>query len=95
MITQTIKVDGKEIQVIVLPLQSKNLIILRGANGYVMCGYLDMSVADKFNDVAIKVTGVSGIDDVLNAKVNSCSSAAAKLGIAAGQPIKEVLKIIA
>jgi uncharacterized protein YunC (DUF1805 family) len=60
-----------------------------------MCGYLDMSVADKFNDVAIKVTGVSGIDDALNGNVHSCSSAAAKLGISAGQPIKEALKIIA
>lgn len=95
MTAQTIKVEGKEIQAVVLPLQSKNLIVLRGSKGYVMCGYLDMSVADKFNDVAIKVTGVSGIDDAINANVHSCSSAAAKLGINAGQPIKDILKIIA
>jgi uncharacterized protein YunC (DUF1805 family) len=95
MTVKSIQIDGKTIETVVMPLQSKNLIVLRGSKGYVMCGYLDMSVADKFNDVAIKVTGVSGMDDAINANVHSCSSAAAKLGINAGQPIKDVLKIIA
>lgn len=95
MIARSINIDGKIIEAIFLPLQSKSLIVLRGSKGYVMCGYLDMSAADKFNDVAIKVTGISGIDDAINANVHSLSKAAAKLGISAGQPIKEVLKIIA
>lgn len=76
-------------------LQDKNLILLRGSHGYVMCGYLNMKAAEKFKDVAVKVTGVSSIDDALAASVHSCSSSARKLGIYKGQPIKEVLRSIA
>ena len=76
-------------------LQDKNLILLRGSRGYVMCGYLNMKAAEKFKDVAVKVTGVSSIDDALAASAHSCSSSARKLGIYKGQPIKEVLRSIA
>jgi uncharacterized protein YunC (DUF1805 family) len=60
-----------------------------------MCGYLDMNAADKFNDVAIKVTGVSTIEDALAATAVSVSRAAVSLGVSPGQPIREVLEIIA
>lgn len=77
-----------------MPLQSKNLVVLAGSRGYVMCGYLDLKTADKFKDVAVKITGVSTINDALNATVHSCSSGAKKLGIAKGTPIKNLLKVI-
>lgn len=75
-------------------LQSKNLILLKGNKGYVMCGYLNLRVAEKFKDIAIKIIGVSSIEQALKAKVHSCTSYARKLGISKGQPIKEALKII-
>jgi len=90
-----IKVGRKTIVGLTLPLQTKNLIVLRGAKGYIMCGYLDMNAADKFNDVAIKVTGVSTIEDALAATAVSVSRAAVSLGVSPGQPIREVLEIIA
>lgn len=76
-------------------LQRKNLILLRGAKGYVMCGYLNLMAAEKFKDAAVKITGVSTIEEALNGSVHSLSHPARKLGIYKGQPIKEVLKIIA
>jgi len=88
------KPGKKSIEALLIPLASKNLIVLRGSRGYVMCGYLNLRVAQKFNDAAVKIVGVSSIKDALNAKVHSCTSAARKLGIYKGQPIKEVLKII-
>ncbi|MDP8233898.1 MAG: DUF1805 domain-containing protein [Candidatus Saelkia tenebricola] len=90
-----IKVGKKNIEAILINLASKNLIVLRGECGYIMCGYLDLKVADKFEDVAVKITGVASIEDALNSEVASLSHSAEKLGMYIGQPIKEVLKIIA
>ncbi len=90
-----IRVGKKYIEAINVNLCSKNLILLKGSRGYIMCGYLNLKVAEKFKDVAAKITGVSTIQQALKAKVHSCTSEAKKLGISSGQPIKEVLKIIA
>ena len=84
----------KFIEAISIPLLKKNLILLRGSKGYVMCGYLNLRVAEKFKDVAIKIVGVKSIREALNAKVHSCTSSASKLGIYKGQPIKEALKLL-
>jgi uncharacterized protein YunC (DUF1805 family) len=90
-----IKVGKKYIEAIWVKLQSKNLILLKGSRGYVMCGYLNLRAAEKFKDAAVKITGVSTIDEALKAAVHSCTGPARRLGIYNGQPIKEVLKIIA
>lgn len=90
-----IKTEKRYIEAMLIPLLSKNLILLRGSKGYVMCGYLNLKVAEKFGDVAIKIVGVSSIADALKAKVHSCTSSAKKLGIRKGQPVKEVLKLLA
>ncbi|MEK6564129.1 MAG: DUF1805 domain-containing protein [Candidatus Omnitrophota bacterium] len=90
-----IKIGAKYIEAFLINLESKNLILLRGSRGYVMCGYLNMKAAERFKDVAIKITGISAIKEALKTSVHSCTSPARKLGIYKGQPIKEVLKIIA
>ena len=90
-----IKAGKKYIQALVMPLQSKKLIVLCGRRGYIMCGYLNLEVAEKFNDAAVKVTGISSIKDALSTTVHSCTSAAKKLGIQPGDSVKDVLKIIA
>lgn len=91
-----IKVGDKGyIESLVFALSSKNLVILKGSKGYIMCGYLNQAAAQKFGDAAVKITGVSDIKQALKAKVFSCTAAAAKLGIYPGQPIKEVLQLIA
>lgn len=76
-------------------LGSKNLIVLRGSKGYVMCGYLNLVIADKFKDAAVKITGVSNIEEACKTGVSSCTSVARRMGIYKGQSVKEVLKIIA
>lgn len=89
-----IKVSNKYVDAFLIKLQTKNLILLICKNGYIMCGYLNLKIANKFKDVAIKVVGVSSIEDTLKAKVQSCSYEAKKIGIYKGQSIKEALKII-
>ncbi len=90
-----IKVGKRYIEAINMKLLEKNLIVLRGEKGYVMCGYLNLSVAGKFKDVAVKIVKVATIEAALKADVHSCTRNARKLGIYLGQPISEVIKIIA
>lgn len=94
LIHKKIKAGGKYIDAISFKLLSKNLIVFRAEKGYVMCGYLNLKAAERFNDVAIMVMGVSTIGQALKAAVHSCSLAARKLGVYKGQPIKEALKLI-
>jgi len=89
-----VKVGKKYIQAVLIKLIDKNLIILRGSKGYVMCGYLNLGAANKFREAAVKITGVSTIKEAITAKVHSATYAAKELGISKGQPIKDVLKII-
>jgi len=90
-----IKVGKNSVDACLVKLGTKNLILLKGRRGYVMCGYLNMKAAEKFKDVAVKITGVKSMQDALKTTVHSCTSAARRLGIRKDQPIKEVLKIIA
>lgn len=94
LVSQKIKVGKKHILAVNLKLSSKNLIVLSGSKGYVMCGYLNLSTANKFNDVAVKITKVSTIKEALAARVHSVSYSAKKIGIKKGKGIKDVLKII-
>lgn len=82
-------------QAVSIKLFAKSFILLKGSKGYVMCGYLDLKAAEKFNDAAVRITGVATISQALKAKVDSCTRAAKKLGIYKGQPIKEVVEVIA
>jgi len=72
-------------------LLEKYLLVLVGKKGYIMCGYLDMSTAEKFGEVAVRVTGVSSIGDVLVASVAAVSTAAKRLGIKPGQSVRQAL----
>ncbi|MBP7216981.1 MAG: DUF1805 domain-containing protein [Candidatus Omnitrophica bacterium] len=91
---RTISVGNKTIEGFSIKLQSKSFVLLRGERGYIMCGYLNLEVAEKFNDAAVVVVGVSNIDDALKATVHSCTSAARSLGIRTGQPISEILPLL-
>ena len=89
-----IKVGKRYVEAVAVKLLSKNFILLRGRRGYIMCGYLNMKAAEKFKDVAAKITGVSTIEEALKASVHSCTSQARRLGIYKGQPVREALKSI-
>jgi len=95
IINKRIYIGKKRVEAMLIRLSGKNLIILRGSKGYVMCGYLNLKVAQKFKDAAIKIVGVSSIKDALSSKVFALTSQARKLGIRKGQSLKEALKIIA
>ncbi|MBU1999140.1 MAG: DUF1805 domain-containing protein [Candidatus Omnitrophota bacterium] len=90
-----IRIKGGILEAWQIRLQSKFFILIKGRKGYIMCGYLNLSSASKVKDVAVKVTGVGCIEDVLKAKATAVTYSARQLGIFPGQPIKEILSIIA
>ena len=67
-----------------IKLKNSSLIIITSNNGYLMCGYLNMAIANKLGDIAGLVTGVKDIDDALNAKIVDLSDNAKKLGLKTG-----------
>ena len=94
LVHKKIKVGKKYVEALCIKLLSKSFVLIRGSKGYIMCGYLNLEAAEKFEDVAAKIVGVSNIEEALKASIHSCSSAAKKLGIHVGQPVKEALQII-
>jgi uncharacterized protein YunC (DUF1805 family) len=74
-----------------MDMEHASLLVIRAGCGFVMCGYLNMDVVNKLEDVAVRVTGVKSFEDVLNARVADVSDAAKKLGITSGMTAKEAL----
>ena len=57
-----------------------NLIVIRCARGFLMCGYLSLEKAEQLGDVAVRVAGAS-FEEVLANKVTGVSPKAAELGV--------------
>ena len=70
------------------------LLVIRAGCGFVMCGYLNMEIANKLGDVAVRVTGVRSFEDVLGAKAVDVSEAARKRGVSAGMTAREALNLM-
>lgn len=77
-----------------MDMEHAPLLVIRARKGFVMCGYLNIEVANKLGDAAVRVTGVRTFEEVLNAKAVDVSEAAKKLGITAGMNAKEALQMM-
>ncbi len=62
-------------------MQNAPLLVIKADKGFVMCGYLDIDMAETLGDVAVRVRGVNTFEDVLDAQVVGITQAAADLGI--------------
>ncbi len=91
MLVEQIKLENGSALGLKMDMEHAPLLVIRAAKGFVMCGYLNMDVANKLGDAAVMVTGVKSFEDVLNAKAVDVSEAAKKLGIIIGMPAKEAL----
>ncbi|MGB9622344.1 MAG: YunC family protein [Candidatus Bathyarchaeia archaeon] len=67
------------------------LLVLIGGKGFVMCGYLNLEVAERLNAAAAFVSGVKSFDDMLNAGVKGATSKAKSLGVETGEVLKTVI----
>jgi len=77
-----------------MDMENAPLLVIRAGCGFVMCGYLNMEIANKLGDVAVRVTGVRSFEDVLGAKAVDVSEPARKRGVSAGMTAREALNLM-
>jgi len=75
-----------------IPLKNAVLVLITAKKGFIMCGYLDIKLAEKLGDAACIVRGVKNVNDMLNGKVAELTTKAAKLGVKPGMAGAEALK---
>jgi uncharacterized protein YunC (DUF1805 family) len=90
----TVKVDGKNFLGcrVDLPNSPAPLLLIIADKGFVMCGFLNVEVAEKLGIAAAMVSGVKTFDDVLNAEVKATTSKAKDLGVDIGMKGADALK---
>ena len=71
-----------------------NLVFIRGNNGFIMCGYLNLETAEKMGNIAAIATGVKTVDDMLKKDIISSTTHAQKVGIKPGISVLEALEKI-
>ena len=87
-----IKLNNVEIDTYLIDMGQANLIIAKAPKGFLMCGYLDISVAQKLHDAACVVSGVKTIEELLEKPVVKLTSQAERLGIDLGMSGRQALE---
>ncbi|HLE87966.1 MAG TPA: DUF1805 domain-containing protein, partial [Candidatus Brocadiaceae bacterium] len=64
MLIEEIKLGNGSALGLKLDMEHAPLLVIRARKGFVMCGYLNMDVANKLGDAAVRVTGVKSFEDV-------------------------------
>ena len=91
-----IQVDGKYLQGLKVELKGlPPLLLISGEKGFVMCGYLNVEVAEKLEAAAAIVTGVKSLEDVLNAEIKAATSKAKAMGLQPGKVVNTVIGALA
>ena len=87
----TIEVDGGSFLALKAEMpELPPLLLVVGGKGFVMCGYLNIDVAERLGAAAAVVSGVSSFEDVLNAKIRAATSKARALGLEPGKVVRTV-----
>lgn len=73
---------------------SPPLLLIVGRTGFVMCGFLNIDVAEKVNVTAAIVSGVKTFDDVLAAEIKAVTSKAQMKGIKVGMKGEDAVKLL-
>ncbi|MEM2103226.1 MAG: DUF1805 domain-containing protein [Candidatus Bathyarchaeia archaeon] len=72
---------------------SPPLLVIIGKTGFVMCGFLNIEVAEKLNVSAAMVSGVKSFEDVLKAEIKAVTSKAKMKGVNVGMKGEEAVKL--
>jgi len=93
---EKIKIDDKTILGLKVELpDSPPLLLMVGEKGFIMCGYLNVEVAEKLQMAAAMISGVKNFQDVLEAEIKAATSKAKEIGISLGMKGREALKKLA
>lgn len=88
---EIIEIENGDVIGYQIDLSNATLILIKARKGYIMCGYLNMDVANKLGDIAGKVTGVKTCDDALKATIVEVSDKAKKKGLKIGMTVRAFL----
>ena len=89
---ELLDIDGRVAVGLKVNLGNAPLLIIKGSKGYMMCGYLNIDVAERLGDIAVVVTGVKEFKDMLDSEVKYVTSKARELGIREGMKGIQALK---
>lgn len=92
METKEIKIGSKTAKGISISMPNANLIMITAEKGYLMCGYLNIEIAERLGDCAAVITGVKTVDDMLSQPVVKATSLAQKAGINVGMKGSDALE---
>jgi len=82
---------GRKVRVYEIEIEPAPLILAAAVNGWAVCGWFDLSLAEKKNASAVQARGVNSIEEFLDAKVTGLTSRAGSRGIRKGMKIKTAL----
>jgi uncharacterized protein YunC (DUF1805 family) len=95
MPTENTIIDGKQIEINVIPLKGVNIVLAKTQKGMIGCGVFDVMALDKWEYPAAKMKGRNGPivtgQDLLAASVAAANESAKKLGIKEGMSGTEAL----
>jgi uncharacterized protein YunC (DUF1805 family) len=93
-----ILLDGHQVTAISVQLPKTNLLAVTTEKGYIMCGALDVALLNERlasrGIVAGRALGVRSIEQLLEAPLESVTTAAAELGISPGMKGKDALLLM-
>lgn len=94
LIQKKIQIKDKFATGIELKLANANWVLVAAEKGFISCGYLDLTTAEKLSDCACIVRGVKTVDDLLKAKIAGLTTFAENLGIELGMTGKQALEFL-
>ena len=94
MKTEMIRLESGNVTGYCIDLSNAPLLVLQAKKGYLMCGYLNISAANKLGDIAGRVIGVKTFTDMLNTTLLEVSEKAKDIGLHEGITGKEFLNAL-
>jgi len=70
---------------------SPPLILVVGSRGFAMCGFLNLEAAERAGVAAVTSSGVSSVEELLNAPVKGATSKAKEMGVKLGESVEKAL----
>ena len=73
--------NGVSFEGFCLPMPPSKLIFITTVGGFIGCGFFDMHTFDKLGIPAVRITGVSTLEELLAGKISQVTVSAENLGV--------------
>ena len=88
-------IDAVAYEAYATPLpEGKHLVFLTTENGVIGCTAFNLSTFETLGIPAVQVSGVSSVEDLLNAQATYVNAPAAARGVVSGMPCREIVPLL-